>query len=633
MTTQKPHDTGGAHRIFAVIGVFLALFVSAAILSWTSGGFAAKLEENRAIAMARLLSFTAAQSSADETQNHIDILEERVGEGLLEAYVLNFGGENELGLTLGGVFVANRFESLIGLDPMRHDDSRQHIIYDRLVRTHASAEGYAERLSSPPPQGLDHSAPYFVIESERAHDGTPCLNVNVPLVSPEGVIDGVAGITLSQSEPPPALPIGLLILAFGVLAVLCVVLGTRLEKRVTWALAVVFLAGGLWAVQTDQDIRKNRADAFQTELISLVTPAESSSTDGQDVLDFVLRDYRDQRIDLVANRFAPIENLGTGGGPLALGLLIAFGLCALLRKSFVAAIVHARNDPWAYLYVVPAMIGMLLLVFVPFVFGFVLAFFERDAGRFVPVGLEHFGNILGGDSRSGVSFYWTLFVTLLWTACNIVLHVAIGLALALALNDSKLRFKRVYRVLLILPWAIPNYITALIWKGMFDANDGAVNRVLVGIGFDKVDWLGDSFLTAFTANLVTNVWLGFPFMMVVSLGALQSIPKELYEAANVDGASRWQQFREITLPLLKPALFPAIILGTIWTFNMFNIIYLVSGGGPNHSTEILITEAYKVFALHKWGYAAAYSVVIFVILLTFSWGLNRISRATEGAFE
>ncbi len=633
MSAQKQPKTRGAVEIFAVVGVFLALFVSAGILSWTSGGFTAKLEENRAIAIARSLSFTAARTTAEDTQAHIGVLEERIGEGLLEAYVLNFGGESELGLTLGGVFVANRFESLIGLDPMRHNDPRQHAIYDRLVRAHASAEGFGERLAFPPALGLEHSAPYFVIESELAHDGSPCLNVNVPLVGPDGSISGVAGITLAQSAPPPALPLGFLVLAFGVLAVLCVVVGARLGSRVTLALAAVFLVSGLWALQSDGDIRTERAEAFQTELISLVLPGEMGPTDGQDVLDFVLRDYRDGRIDLLASRFAPVENLGSAAGPLGLGLLIAFVLCAILRKSFVAAIVHARNDPWAYVYVIPAMIGMLLLVFVPFVFGFVLAFFERDAGRFVPVGLEHFGNILGGDSRSGVSFYWTLFVTLLWTACNIVLHVAIGLALALALNDSKLRFKRIYRVLLILPWAIPNYITALIWKGMFDANDGAVNRVLVGIGFDKVDWLGDSFLTAFTANLVTNVWLGFPFMMVVSLGALQSIPKELYEAANVDGATRWQQFKEITLPLLKPALFPAIILGTIWTFNMFNIIYLVSGGGPNHSTEILITEAYKVFALHKWGYAAAYSVVIFVILLTFSWGLNRISRATEGAFE
>ena len=150
----------------------------------------------------------------------------------------------------------------------------------------------------------------------------------------------------------------------------------------------------------------------------------------------------------------------------------------------------------------------------------------------------------------------------------------------------------------------------------------------------SIDWLGGSFLTAFTANLVTNTWLGFPFMMVVSLGALQSIPSSLYEAAEVDGASPWQQFRHITLPLLKPALFPAIILGSIWTFNMFNVIYLVSGGGPNNSTEILITDAYRAFdVLGRYGFAAAYSVLIFVILFLYTVLTNRVTQATEGAFE
>ncbi len=123
-------------------------------------------------------------------------------------------------------------------------------------------------------------------------------------------------------------------------------------------------------------------------------------------------------------------------------------------------------------------------------------------------------------------------------------------------------------------------------------------------------------------------------MMVVSLGALQSIPGALYDAADVDGASAWQKFRHITLPLLKPALFPAIILGSIWTFNMFNVIYLVSGGGPDHSTEILITDAYRAFAeLNRYGLAAAYSVIIFVILFLYTVMTNRITKATEGAFE
>jgi arabinogalactan oligomer/maltooligosaccharide transport system permease protein len=119
-------------------------------------------------------------------------------------------------------------------------------------------------------------------------------------------------------------------------------------------------------------------------------------------------------------------------------------------------------------------------------------------------------------------------------------------------------------------------------------------------------------------------------MMVISLGALQSISADLYEAARVDGASRWQQFTSITLPSLKPALIPAIILSVVWTFNMFNIIYLVSGGNPAGSTEILITQAYKIaFEQYRYGYAAAYSTVIFIILLVYGTWQNRITKATE----
>ncbi len=138
-------------------------------------------------------------------------------------------------------------------------------------------------------------------------------------------------------------------------------------------------------------------------------------------------------------------------------------------------------------------------------------------------------------------------------------------------------------------------------------------------------------MTSFATVLTTNGWLSFPFMMVISLGALQSIPADLYEAARVDGASRWQQFTNITLPSLKPALVPAIILSVIWTFNMFNIIFLVSQGEPGGATEILITEAYKIaFEQYRYGYAAAYSTVIFLILLAYGTWQNRVTKASEG---
>jgi ABC-type sugar transport system permease subunit len=286
----------------------------------------------------------------------------------------------------------------------------------------------------------------------------------------------------------------------------------------------------------------------------------------------------------------------------------------------------------AYAYIGPALVGLGVLVLVPFLYGVALAFTRVTHGEVVWVGLSNFIDILSSAGRAltePLSFYFTLVVTLLWTLANVVLHTGIGLGLALILKEPTLRFKGVYRVLLIIPWAVPTYITALVWKGMFNQQYGLVNHVLSVVGVTPVAWFSE-FWTSFTANVVTNTWLGFPFMMVVSLGALQSIPSDLYEAASVDGASKWQQFRHITMPLLRPALVPAIILGSVWTFNMFNIIYLVSGGQPNHSTDILITQAYRfAFEQDRYGYAAAYSVLIFFILVIWSFFTQRLTRSEE----
>jgi arabinogalactan oligomer/maltooligosaccharide transport system permease protein len=206
-------------------------------------------------------------------------------------------------------------------------------------------------------------------------------------------------------------------------------------------------------------------------------------------------------------------------------------------------------------------------------------------------------------------------VTALWTVANVSLHVAIGVALALLLRDPLLRLRGLYRVLLIVPWAVPNYITALIWKGMFHRQFGAVNGLLALVGAQPISWFS-RFSTAFCANLVTNVWLGFPFFIVVTLGALSRIPKELEEAAALDGATRAGRLRHVILPLVAPALLPSVLLGMVWTFNMFNVVFLVSGGEPDGATDILVSQAYRwAFSRgHRYGYAAAYAVLIFVVL-------------------
>jgi arabinogalactan oligomer/maltooligosaccharide transport system permease protein len=184
-----------------------------------------------------------------------------------------------------------------------------------------------------------------------------------------------------------------------------------------------------------------------------------------------------------------------------------------------------------------------------------------------------------------------------------------------------------------LPWAVPQYITALTWRGVFNSEYGAVSLTLDRLLGIQIPWLTTEW-GAFAACIITNVWLGFPFMMIVALGGLQSIPDELYEAADIDGASWFHKLKNITIPLIKPVMIPAITLGIIWTFNNFNIVWLVSNGGePADKTHILVSWIYKSgFRYFRMGYAAAFSMIIFAILLIFSWNFIKKTRATEAVY-
>ncbi len=333
-----------------------------------------------------------------------------------------------------------------------------------------------------------------------------------------------------------------------------------------------------------------------------------------------------ERAQCEVDRFLTPPPTAADPGPylIVFGLLLVLGAALLVRSARKRQVVSRVRKSWrSYLYLVPAVIGLGAVVILPFIIGASVSLFAHSGGEFTFVGIKHFGRILFADECGGVmdplSFWFTLVVTVAWTALNVALHAGIGLGLAMLLRDPWMKLKGVYRVLLIVPWAVPNYVTALIWRAMFNTELGAINGVLGLFGVEPVAWFSQ-FATSFAANLTTNTWLGFPFMMVVTLGALQAIPRDLEEAAAVDGAGAWARFRHVTLPLLKPALLPAIILGSVWTFNMFNIIYLVSKGEPDGSTEILISEAYK-WAFERqqqYGYASAYALMIFGILILYT---------------
>ena len=212
------------------------------------------------------------------------------------------------------------------------------------------------------------------------------------------------------------------------------------------------------------------------------------------------------------------------------------------------------------------------------------------------------------------------------------------------LNVEGLWGRKIYRAIYILPMVLPNIVVATVWRNMFDDQYGSINQLInlliTPFGFDPVQirWFnqiqdpipGIGLPLSYYAMLIANIWLGWPFMTIVATGALQSIPKEMYEAASIDGATGLQQFWRITLPLLRPAMVPAAMVGIVTTFNLFHVIYFMSGGGPLGRTEIMVTQAFKLINVNQlYGVAAAFSVIIALVLIPIFLITNKISRATE----
>lgn len=309
----------------------------------------------------------------------------------------------------------------------------------------------------------------------------------------------------------------------------------------------------------------------------------------------------------------------------------------------------------AWLYLAPAFIIMGVITFYPLFYQVWMSLTDYgiknlrlDAPPPNFVGLQNYSQIFTGELPVAIpnfSFWNVLAFNLLWTFTNVPIHVIIGVLIAVLLNVKGLWFKRFYRAIYILPIVLPSLVIAVVWRNIFDADYGAINQGASVIsrlfGGDPVTlrWLDQvdppiSFLPflplSYFALLITNIWLGWPFMTIVATGALQSIPGDLYEAASIDGASSRQSFFKITVPLLRPAMIPAAVYGIVATFNLFNLIYLLSGGGPLRQTEILVTTAYRLVNENRlYGTAAAFSVIIFFVLLGLTLITNRITKATE----
>ena len=312
----------------------------------------------------------------------------------------------------------------------------------------------------------------------------------------------------------------------------------------------------------------------------------------------------------------------------ALGAIILSLIALLSFAKWNDTKLGRTKSKLAHFYVAPALLALAILTFYPVLYGFWLAFTDANQTQLGDQSFIGFDNFWEGFSSNGC-LRVTLF-TLVWTVANVSAHIGIGLFLANLLHRSKINGKVAYRTLLLLPWAVPSYISVLVWRGMFQP-DGFVNDLLG----TNIDFLSDPTGAQIIVILV-NIWLGVPFMMVSISGALQSLPSDMYEAAEVDGVSGWRAFRYLTLPNLRSALIPLSLLGFIWTFNMFNVIYLMTDGGPNlyfgepGQTDILITYVYDVaFREGAYGVAAAWSVIIFLMLFAFSWRYMKQTNATE----
>lgn len=316
-----------------------------------------------------------------------------------------------------------------------------------------------------------------------------------------------------------------------------------------------------------------------------------------------------------------------------------------------------------YLYLLPAFAVMGVITFYPLIYQVIISFtdfqtkdllLQLKSPKLVNVGFQNYIDIFtGGLPVQNFEFFRILTYNLWWAITNVMVHVPAGVLIAVLLNVPGLWGKKIYRALYVLPVVVPPIVVGTVWRNIFDEQYGAMNQFLTAVVhlFGQIDpvrirWLSEysppipwllpngPLTLAYYAMMIANFWLGWPFMTLVATGALQSIPKDLYEAASIDGASGTQQFWNITVPLLRPAMIPAAIYGFTLSFNLFNFVYFMTGGGPARSTEILVTFAYDLIRnLRLYGVAAAFAVIVFFVALTIFLITNRLTRATESYGE
>ena len=273
-----------------------------------------------------------------------------------------------------------------------------------------------------------------------------------------------------------------------------------------------------------------------------------------------------------------------------------------------------KAERLTYLFALPAVVVFALLTVYPLIYAIVTGFYKIDfiKAKTMFYGFQNYAEILTDDT-----FWVAVKNTLLFVVLAVVFETLLGTVFALFFN-SGFRFMKLYRTIVLMPMLLPPITVALTWKMMYDYNFGIFNFLLKTIGLSPVEWLSSTDW-ALLSVVLTDIWQWTPFVFLVILASLQSIPLEIYESAQVEGASYVQSLRYITLPLLRPALALVLLLRTIDTFRVFDKMYVLTGGGPGNATETITYYIYRYgFRYFQTGYAAAASIVMVIMVLVFS---------------
>jgi multiple sugar transport system permease protein len=289
-----------------------------------------------------------------------------------------------------------------------------------------------------------------------------------------------------------------------------------------------------------------------------------------------------------------------------------------------------KEQPVGLLFVLPAALFMVVFIGYPIVYNLILSFHDVSVMTFADpvkkwVGFQNYLQIMQDPILK-----MTIGNTLYYTIACIVLQFSIGFSLALFFNKS-FRMAKSIRGLIMVAWLMPLTITGLIFKFMFSTNGGVINQFLIGLHLTEkpIEWLLQP-VTALWALIITNTWIGIPFNMILLITGLSTIPKDVYESASIDGANRWQQFTNITIPLLKPAIEAVLILGFIYTFKVFDLVYVMTKGGPVNATEVLSTFSYRLsFTEFSFSQGATVANILFVVLFLVSLGYLKLIKEEE----